>query len=173
METYDTARNNAVGDDESADPEQEALWQELKAQLVARRGETIAPYLDRLRESDQPIELLAVQGMADNAADGTLLVTARVGDVVSAALIDSEISHNEQYRIGMPGEVEVASPETTRPQLFQTKFPDGQAFEVVAAAEPLLVPLLLPDSEVQSSLPLERGRNRSVQAVAAPPPLRP
>jgi hypothetical protein len=165
LSTYDAAREDPRRDADA----QDELWSRLQDEMAKRRGEAIIPHLQQLRNSDEPIELVVVDG-EKFSDEGSLLVSARVNNVIATALIDSTGAGKDPY-VAMPGVVEVPTTEANAPQLFLTKFPNGQAYEVVAASAPMLMPLLVPESEIGSALPLERGRNRSMHAVAAPPPL--
>jgi hypothetical protein len=165
LNTYDAGRDEPRIEDDA----QDELWNRLQGEMAKRRGDGIIPHLQQLRNSDLPIELVVVDG-EKFADDGSLLVSARVNNVIASALIDASGAGRESY-VAKPGAVEVPTTDASTPQLFVTKFPDGQAYEVVAASAPVLMPLLVPESEIGSALPLERGRNRSLQAVAAPPPL--
>ena len=164
LSTYDDMRERR-GDSDA----QDELWLRLQDEMVKRRGESVLPHIRQLRNAEDPIELVTVDGETF-AADGSLLVSARINNIAASALIDSSGANSESY-LAMPGVIELPTTDTTSPQLFLTTFPNGKAFEVVAATAPLLMPLLVPESEIGPALPLDRGRNRSVQAVVAPPPL--
>jgi hypothetical protein len=166
LATYDEARLRTPAGE--PDPVQEALWLKLQDEMVKRRGVNVLPHIRQLKSSGQVSELYSIESGTDEH-EGSLFVTARVDDVVASALIQVP-RDTRQQDIGMPGVAEVPTPETVAPQLFLTSFPDGRAVEVAAAGNPLLLPLLVPDATVDSTLPLERGRNRKVHAVAATPP---
>ncbi len=150
-----------------ASDEQALLWDRLEVEFVERRGESIIPHIRQLRTAKDPIELLRVDDQ-EPSTDGMLLVSAKIDGVYTTAVFEPsrDAMASQDVKSLIPGVAEPPHPNVKVPHLFLSRYPGGFAYEAVQESHPLLVPALLPDSQVDVAVPLGRSRSRSVRAVA-------
>lgn len=144
---------------------QDELWHRLEVELAERCGSEVGSQVAKLRDSsDDRIQLLVVnEAFASNAE--LLFVAARVDGHMSAALFESGEDALAAHlpRAGIAERKASADRPTTH--LYKTHVDGVVGYELNALEQPVLVPLLVPDMQLQMSLPILPERYRRVYAA--------